>query len=236
MRHPYSTVVALAMLLSTGLPTAAGAAPLAIDDFEDGTTMGWFVPGASPTPPVNVPDGGPTGAGDAFLQLQAIGGNQPGGRLSVLNNAQWTGDFIAEGIASIRMDVNNVGPDDVVLRLLFENFPMMGVTPTDVALTETGVFVPANSGWMTISFDLSLSNIISAGLGTNVGALSDVDVMRIFHNPDPTFPGPMAGIPPVTAVVGVDNIQAVSVPEPLTTTMLGLGVAAALLRARRRAS
>ena len=86
--------------------------PVGIDDFEDGTTAGWHVgdPAQHPAPPVNVSTGGPAGAGDAYLQLQALGGSGAGSRLSVLNLSQWTGDFT--GVPAIEMDVNNFGPED----------------------------------------------------------------------------------------------------------------------------
>jgi hypothetical protein len=194
-----------------------------IDDFSDGTTMGWFVPGASPFPPVNIATGGPAGAGDAYLQLQAVGGNVAGGRLSVLNDESvWAGDYIAAGIRTILMDVNNAGPDDLFLRLLFEDFPAAPGPPDNVALTTDVVYVPANSGWVRIGFAVGPADLVSAGLGTPVGALTDVDTIRIFHNPDPTFPGPMVGIPPVVATLGVDNIEA-AVPEPQTVSLMIAG-------------
>src|SRR5215204_1078583 len=56
-----------------------------VDTFADGTTMGWFVPGMSPNPPINEPTGGPAGVGDGFLQLRSSGLEGPGGRLAVLN-------------------------------------------------------------------------------------------------------------------------------------------------------
>jgi len=60
----------------------------------------------------------------------------------------------------------------------------------------------------------------------------DTDTLRIFHNPDPTFPGPGAGIPPVTATLGVDNMTAL-VPEPGTVWLLAGGVLVFLARYRR---
>jgi hypothetical protein len=214
---------------------SASAAPIIgqIDTFEDGTTMGWFVPGAHPIPPANVATGGPSGAGDAYLQLTAsaaLGG--AGSRLSVLNADQWTGDFLAAGIGGLRMNVNNFGPDDLYLRLLFEDFEGVG-PPANLALTATPVFVPAGSGWTTVVFDISPDALVVETFGTVLGALSDVDTLRIFHNPAPTFPGPGAGIPTVNATLGVDNIEAVAVPEPATLLLIAGGLAGVLRRHRR---
>jgi hypothetical protein len=234
MHRSQSIVSTLSLSLVALFASFAQANPIAIDDFEDGTTMGWFVPGGSPNPPTNVATGGPAGMGDHYLQLVANGQPGPGGRLAVLNESQWTGDFIAGGIRTVRMSVNNFGPSDLVLRLLFENFGPMPGPPTDLALTIAGVSVPANSGWMNVEFDLALANLAVETFGTVVGALSDVHTMRIFHNPVASFPGPGVGIPLVNVTLGVDNIEAIRVPEPVSGALIACGLAAALLRARRR--
>ena len=85
------------LMLAVTVPLSAATIGQ-VDTFEDGTTMGWFVPGFSPLPPTNVPTGGPGGPGDAYLQLTASGSSAPGGRLSALNDAQWAGDYIGAGV------------------------------------------------------------------------------------------------------------------------------------------
>lgn len=211
----------------------AEAIPFTVDTFSDGTTMGWFVPGVSPLPPTQEASGGPAGAGDGYLKLRADAGlGGAGSRLSVLNGAQWTGDFRAAGIQSISMDVNNFGPDELVLRLFFEDFDGVG-PPTNLALTLADIVVPAGSGWMSVVFDLSPANLVAGAFGTVEGAMTDVDVMRIFHNPVAAFPGPGVGIPLVTTTLGVDNITA-AVPEPGLGVLLLAGLAAAAARRRQR--
>jgi hypothetical protein len=221
-----------AVVASIALPAAA--IPIMPDTFEDGTTMGWGVGAQSPLPPQNIADGGPGGPGDAYLELRASGNDAPGGRLSVLNAAQWMGDYLAAGITGIQMDVRNFGPSDLTLRLLLEHFDMPG-PPTDVALTVDGVFVPAGGNWTTVVFDLT--NLAALpGFGTVEGALSNVDVLRLFHNPLPVFGGPPNAIPPIEVTLGVDNIAAIgaAVPEPATTALLLTGLASVLVRARRK--
>ena len=68
-----------------------------VDTFEDGTTMNWFVPGAHPFPPANITTGGPAGVNDNFLMLTATGNPGAGGRLAVLNESQWQGNYLALG-------------------------------------------------------------------------------------------------------------------------------------------
>ncbi len=217
-----------AMLLA---PRSAKAVVIGqIDTFQDGTTMGWFVPGASPSPPGNVPNGGPGGVGDAYLSLVALGGGAPGGRLSVLNSSQWAGDYLSSGVMFIRMDVNNFGPEDLFLRLLVEDFDGPG-PPVNLALSAQAVHVPSGSGWMTAYFPITAADLVVDTYGTASGALASVDTLRIFHNPDPTFPGPGAGIPPVTASLGVDNIST-RIPEPSTLLLMGIGLAGLWVRSR----
>jgi hypothetical protein len=216
------------------LIVAAGSLPAVsiyqVDTFQDGTTLGWFVPGASPNPPVNVATGGPAGAGDAYLRLAATGGATAGGRLAVLNESQWAGNYLAAGIAAIRMNANNFGPEDLYLRLLFEDFGPLPGPPVNLALSANAVVVPANSGWMTVQFPIAPGDLMPETFGTVVGALTDTNTLRIFHNPMPAFPGPGVGIPSVSAVLGVDNIAAI--PEPGTWALLAGGFL--LLLSRRR--
>jgi len=128
----------------------------------------------------------------------------------------------------ISMYVNNFGPNDLFLRLLFEDFEGLG-PPVNLALSTNAIFVPANSGWVNVQFPIAPANL-TALFGTAIGALTDTDTLRIFHNPDPTFPGPGSGIPAVTAVLGIDNITAV--PEPATLSFLVGGLLVLFVRRR----
>jgi hypothetical protein len=204
-----------------------------IDTFEDGTTMGWFVPDpTNPNPPTNIATGGPLGPDDNYLRLRATGGGGPGSRLAALNEGQWAGNYLAAGITMIAMDVNNFGPAELHLRLLFEDFEGAG-PPVNLALSAQAIVIPAGSGWMRIYFPISPADLVVETFGTAAGALADTDTLRIFHNPAPTFPGPGVGIPTVNATLGVDNITAL--PEPRTISLLAGGIVLGLLaRFRRR--
>ena len=89
-------VVALAALLMC--PTLMSAVTIGpVDNFEDGTTQNWVINllgmGSPPSPPANIPTGGPAGVGDNYLQLTSTGIlNTAGSRLVGVNYMhQWTG-------------------------------------------------------------------------------------------------------------------------------------------------
>jgi hypothetical protein len=228
------TIAFLTCLLSAFAVPAEAVMIGQIDDFQDGTTQNWFVPDAThPNPPTNIATGGPGGAGDQFLQLTATGGGGPGSRMAVLNETQWAGNYTAAGVRAIEMDVNNFGPDDLFLRLLFEDFSGIPFTPpVNLALSANALFVPAGSGWVHLRFKVSPAFLAVETFGSVAGALADTDTLRIFHNPNPAFPGPGVGIPTVNAQLGVDNITAV--PEPGAFLLLAAGLAAWSGRRRNR--
>ena len=202
------------------LPGAKAASIGQIDTFEDGTTQGWQINilgmGSPPSEalPRNVASGGPGGVDDAYLELNSLGTPAPGGRLSVINLGQWSGDYLGEGIHAIQIDVNNLGTSDLFLRLLVAD-PIPG-PPQNMAFSAEPVFVPSASGWMTITFPIQASDL-TAGLGTVETALSNVRELRLFHSADPVFPGD-----PIAARLGLDNIEAigVSVPDISSTAFL----------------
>jgi hypothetical protein len=209
----------------------AGAQPTVgqIDTFTSGT-QGWGSgPGGNPNPPIQSTTGGlsPT---DPFLLIRSSGLEGPGGRLVAINGSQWAGNYLGSGIGSITMDVNNFGPSDLYLRLLFAD--ALGGPPTNIAISLNPIFLPAASGWMSVTFPIIPSGL-GALLGTVNGALSNATEMRIFNNQAFDFPGPGIGIPLVNAMLGVDNITAVATPEPATLVLV-LSGALALVPFRRR--
>jgi hypothetical protein len=199
-----------------------------VDDFEDGTLENWIVnllsPFGGPPPPealpVNVATGGPMGANDNFLRLTSLGGVGPGSRLTAINfMEQWAGDYITAGVGRITMDVNNLGPTDLFLRLLLTN-ATIGGPPTDVAFSTTAVFVPAGPGWTSVEFPLAPSDL-TAALGTTTDALMTATELRIFHSTAATFsPG---GNEAIVGSLGVDNITArAAIPELSSVVTWGL--------------
>jgi hypothetical protein len=213
------------MFLIAALLQAAPAAAITvgqIDTFEDGTTDNWLVGvlGAPhPAPPQNISLGGPAGVDDNFLQLTAVGGAGAGSRLSVINLVQWSGNYLATGITAIVMDVKNLGPSDLALRLLVAD--PTGGPPNNEAFSTVAIVVPTGSDWTRISFPLNPSDLF-ADMGNAAAALANVTELRIFHSPTAVFPGPA-----VAASLGIDNITAAPAPASLLLLISGiLGLAA----------
>jgi hypothetical protein len=151
------------------------------------------------------------------MLIESSGGSGPGSRPTAQNFNIWTGDYTGEGITTISMDVKNFGTTSLDLRLLLLDF--VGPAPANGAFSTAAVHVPAGSDWHTISFPVTAGALTNL-LGSTATALSNVDELRIFHNPDPFFI-PQQN-PALTASLGVDNITAI--PEPGSWTMLAGGL------------
>jgi hypothetical protein len=222
----------VALALAGAAPAGAQVTLGQIDTFTSGAE-GWFFgggPGGIPITPAAVdPSGGPGGAGDAFMHLNATGSAGPGSRLSILNAAHWGGNYLAAGVGAIRMDVQNPSASDLFLRIFVEALGAMG--PTDIAVTRA-VFVPAGSDWMTVFFPLlpgSLANVPIPG-GSVTGALTNATLIRLAHSPTGGEP------PPVDAELFVDNVAALgTIPEPSTVVLVTSGVLALAALRRRTA-
>jgi len=193
-----------------------------VDDFQDGTTMGWVHGSlASPNPPSNVADAGPGGVGDNALLNQATGVGGPGSRMTMLNQTQWSGDYIATGVTEISMMLRAApGPFDILdMRVGFES----GFGNRYVSDSFT---LPSDGFWYEASFDISPAALTQVGGGMSAtDVLSAVFEMRILSASTPSWQGDLS-----LANLFVDNI--VAVPEP--SVVPPLIFACALLALRRR--
>ena len=202
-----------------------------VDDFEDGTLLNWHTGSNTVAPESNVSSGGPAGANDNYMLLQSNGGGA-GGKMVVFNdNQQWSGDFLAAHVDEIQMQVNLFsltppagGPNSLDLRLI-----LIGTTGT--LATVSDVLVTPGSGWSTVHFPLGAANLT----GGSTSILSSIMEVDLVHSATPIFTRQSS--PPIVAQLGVDNIRAVTVPEPGTAALLAAGAVtmSMMKRGRRRA-
>jgi len=183
-----------------------------VDTFQDGTTMGWTNGGIIAEPVTNIADGGPLGAGDHYIQLTATGSGS-GGKLTAFNFMQWIGNYIAQGITAIQIDLINQSAVDLSIRLAFKSGT--GQTP---GYLSGPMLLPVGSGWQHFTLSITEANMIpllspgpySTFFG-NVGELRIINEVGTSNlNGDP-----------IIGQLGIDNIRAI--PEP---SAIGLAVAA----------
>ena len=216
--------------------TAAGVAvPIPLgqqDDFQDGTLQDWLARAIL----VNVPNGGPRGEGDRYLQITADHGPDGVKHVGAKNQEQWggrpwrdetTGDYVTHGVTGIAVDAKNFGPDELHLRLMLTGHGRW---------TSTESFIlPPGGDWQHLVFGLTEDHLTQVeGSEPLVNCLRDMSRYAIRH-----FPGPPArhgNSPEVNATLGLDNITAVVVPEPGTMWLLAAAALAGWWGWARRAA
>jgi hypothetical protein len=188
------------------------------DDFQDGTLQNWV----SSASPVNIATGGPSGVGDSYLQLTAIGGAGPGSVLGANNVTQWTGDYDlpVNSIIGILILLLNGGNSPLDMRIV--------LSKDGTHWTSTQAFGLPNDGqWHTATFSVLEADLTRvAGAATYDDTISDVTRLTIRHQSG----APAIDGTPVSATLGIDNVTAV--PEPAALSLLALG-GLGLLRRKR---
>lgn len=192
-------------LLEASIPASA-VTPGQIDDFQDGTTMGWKEGPFSPNQPTVVATGGPEGADDKYLSNISSGLEQEGGYMAMFNEDQWRGDYVAAGVSRIRAHMANAGDSTLYIRIGMEG----GADATLYASTDA-VPLPADGAWHVLEFDLgALSMITGSGTSTLAQVLSNVIHFRIHSARDFSWSGDR-----IAGSLGVDNIEAVDATNPV---------------------
>jgi Secretion system C-terminal sorting domain len=194
-----------------GINTSAQITNNQTDNFEDGSVHGWSEGSVSPNPPVNIADGGPGGTADNYLQNVSSGSGGAGGRLVMFNTAQWKGDYTSVGVTHIIMQLNNLGSNNLEIRLAFSG--------SGGRFSSTNaVLLSAGSGWQMAVFPIGQSDLTAVSGGTDVNAtLSNVTELRILHNTSPSWQGI-----PIAVTLGVDNIIASETPVPVELTVFNV--------------
>ncbi len=187
--------------------TPSGAVTLGqVDDFEDGTVMGWTEGAVSPNPPTNQFSGGPAGVGDNYLRNISSGGGGPGSRLVMFNQTQWAGDYTAAGATGIELQMANFGATTLHMRIAIQ-----GAGFTTWYASTTAVALPADGVWYSASFGLTTSDLTNVGgLASLADVLLGVDTLRILS----AAAGPASQGDAIAASLGVDNIQATGAGGP----------------------
>ena len=217
-RHPIAQALCAVFIAALFSATAFAANLGQKDDFE-ATLGGWQVGSASPGgSPTLQTTGGPSGAGDGYMRLNSTGGIGALSKLVVFNQGSWSGPYTSFG--AISMDLANLGQTTVQMRIALTD------TTGGVFIYEDPIVLPPDGQWRDALFVLDPENFTNgANFATGRTSIREI---RILHS---ASPGSIVG-DTFAATVGVDNIEAVVIPEPGTAFMLALAAVAMLGRRR----
>jgi len=217
----------LALMICFASARAAHAVTIGqIDDFQDGTLENWANGGQGAPPLMNIPTGGPGGAGDHFLQITSVGGGGPGSHLTAFNRDQWLGNYISAGVNGIDMDLRNPGTVMLSIRIAFKQDTSFGAP----GYLSQAFILPPDSAWHHALFSITPGSMIPVGSPEPFNTFfTHPAELRIIHE---VGTSDLNG-DPIAAQLGVDNIRAV--PEPGTLSLLALAIPVALILRRRRA-
>lgn len=183
----------LSLLLTSSIATAQIVANQ-VDDFQDNTTQSWTIGNATlagiliTTPS----DGGPDGAGDGYFSYTTTGSSNGGGSkcLVYTRNAQWSGDFMEQGIVAVKMDVRATS-GDLNVRIGLADMDSNSFPVTQMVTTNP-VVVTAGSGWQSITIPIQPADfsVLPGGSGlTPAQVLASVVEMRLFSSPTVSWLG-----------------------------------------------
>jgi hypothetical protein len=168
-----------------------------VDDFQDGTTMGWSEGASTPNEPANA-SGGPGGATDLYLRNVSSGGfGGAGSKQIMFNGAQWAGDYNAAGVTRISGWAANLGSTPLHLRVAFSNgFNRFSST--------RAVDLPADGAWHPFHIDIDPAHVTTiSGAVSAAEALANVTELRLLSAASPSYTGDV-----VAGTLGIDDLRA----------------------------
>jgi len=176
------------LLCMPALPIVLGQ----VDDFEDGTTQNWDG-SANPT---NIPDGGPSGAGDNYLQISS--GPKGGIHLATFNVVQWSGNYTDAGVKVLEFYLRNEGDTTLSMRIvLFHG--------TARFTSTLATILPPDNQWRRVAFPLRESDLtLVFGTATYEQTMASVSRLLIRHDAGPPSPGGEE----IVGQLGIDDITA----------------------------
>lgn len=214
-----------------GTMFSSGVTVAQVDTF-DSTVEEWIEGGSSGTPPEWRSSGGP--AGSAYMHNDSPG-QSPGRNMQMWNTTQWQGDYTGAGVSSISLDANNLteaGGESLHLRIAFNG--------EGGWFTSQPVELSPQSGWTQLTFNIGLADLVHAGEGSEEyeETMSEVTRFQIISlGPNAAFDiGSGSGLrgEAILASLGIDNIQAIGVPEPESLFFLSIGTLIGFRRSRMR--
>lgn len=198
------------ILFAAALVAGAAFAPAQIvfgqaDNFPGGEVHGWV---GSPEPygPMNIANGGPLGTGDAYCQVDSIGGFGPGSRLAMYNQNQWSGNWSLEGVRVVRADMKVLAGGSLLVRPV-----IFGLEGTRYTSTNAYSASLANDGaWHRVNFFLTQPGLTQViGTETYAEVIGGVTQFMIRHQTG----APSANGTAVVGTWGIDNITATDTAE-----------------------
>jgi len=196
-------IVAMAPILALGITSGQ------LDNFQNGGLDGWTGGGGGSfaSAQMNIPNGGPSGMGDDYLQL-AAGGTGGAPRLLGVNQSQWTGDFLGAGVGAIGMDLLNPNATALSIRVAIREGTGNSSTPGYVS--ARAFLLPADNIWHHAVFwldDADLTGVNSpVPLATDLASVAE---LRLLDAVNVSLMGDPFGSSSPAVAFGVDNITAV---------------------------
>ncbi len=156
-----------------------------VDDFNDGTVQGWVTGKLNDTIITNQAN---------KLQVRAIGGTGQFGKLLVFNETTWSGDYIGQGITSIKLKLQNIFDpfgNGLKMRLAIGDGRAPGASPNGTTwfVSTTPVILTTSSGEVEAMFSIKEADLTRAqGAATYTSVLSNVAALRITNATSATNP------------------------------------------------